>query len=95
MKTPSFTQEGIKSVADLIEPNDELITVDLKDGFHHVKIHPNFQKFLGISWSGRYVWQVLPFGVQCAPYFIYKIVRPVVIYLGSGLSAGKIGVYFK
>ena len=82
MKTPSFRQEGIKSVADLIEPNYQLVTVDLKDGFHHVRIHVEFQKYLGVSWRGNYyMWQVLPFGVQCAPYFFYKILWPVVTFL--------------
>ena len=48
MKTPSFTQEGIKSVADLIEAEDKLVTVELKDSFYHIKIHPDFQKYLSI-----------------------------------------------
>ena len=28
-----------KTVAQLIEPKDELVTVDKKNGFHHIKIH--------------------------------------------------------
>ena len=52
-------------MADLIEPKDQMVTINLKDGFHHVKIHPEFQKYLSIYWKGNnYVWQVLPFGVH-------------------------------
>ena len=82
MQTPSFTQEDIKSVSVLIDHNDQLVTIDLKDRFHHVKIHQDYQKYLGISWKGGYyVWQVLPCGVQCTPYYFYKVVRPVVTFL--------------
>ena len=31
--------EDIKTVSQLIEPNDDLFTVDIKNGFHHIKIH--------------------------------------------------------
>ena len=59
-----------------------MITVDFKDGFHHVLIHPDFTKYLGIEWDGEfYEWQVLPFGVQCAPYYFYKVVHPMIIFL--------------
>ena len=29
----------VKTVAQLIEPKDNLVTVDIKNGFHHIKIH--------------------------------------------------------
>ena len=35
-------------MAELIEPDDDLVTADLKDGFHHVKIQYKFQKYLGM-----------------------------------------------
>ena len=31
--------EDIKTVAQLIEPKDDLVTVDIKNGFRHIKIH--------------------------------------------------------
>ena len=31
--------EDIKTVALLIEPKDDLVTVDIKNGFNHIKIH--------------------------------------------------------
>ena len=31
--------EDIKTVAQLIEPKDDLVTIDIKNGFHHIKIH--------------------------------------------------------
>ena len=80
--TPKFSQEGIKTVAELIQPGDVLASIDLEQGFHHVPIAPEFQTYLGFKWKGHYfVWQYLPFGVSCAPYYFYKCVRPVVRYL--------------
>lgn len=80
--TPRFSQEGIQAVSDLIKPNDDLFTVDLKDGFHQVPINRRFWKYMGIKWRGvYYVWVVLCFGVSCAPYFFHKTIRPVVTFL--------------
>ena len=31
--------EDIKTVAQLLEPKDDLVIVDIKNGFHHIKIH--------------------------------------------------------
>ena len=31
--------EDIKTVAQLIKPKDDLVTVDIKNGFHYIKIH--------------------------------------------------------
>ena len=82
INSPKFTQEGIAAVSDLIECDDELVTIDLKDGFHHVGIHKHFQTYVGFKWRGEYfVWQFLPFGIACAPYFFNKVLQPVVEYL--------------
>ena len=35
----TFQCEKIKTVAQLIEPKDDLVAVDIKNGFHHIKIH--------------------------------------------------------
>ena len=79
---PKFSQENIEVVANLIEPQDHIITTDLKDGFHHCKIHPDFHKYLGFYYKGDYyVWQALPFGLKSSPYHFNKFLRPVVQYL--------------
>ena len=36
------TCEDIKTVAQMIDPKDDLVTVDIKNGFHHIKIHSLF-----------------------------------------------------
>ena len=82
MKTPKFNQEGTSVVSELIEAEDQLITIDLQDGFHHIGVHESCQTYLGFMWKNRYyVWTALPFGVKCAPYFLNKILRPCIAFL--------------
>ena len=78
----SFQNEGISTVSELIEGSDTLFSVDLKNGYHHVPIHIQDQRFLGIKWRNRYyVWQVLPFGLRCSSYFFCKTIRPAIQFL--------------
>ena len=80
--TPKFSEEGIGSVAELIQDGDQLISVDLENGFHRVDVHPSCRTYLGMRWRGIcYVWKVLPFGVNCAPFVFNKILCPVVQFL--------------
>lgn len=82
MSVPKFSQEGIESVAQQIQCNDRMISVDLKNGFHHVGLHKESRKYLGMCWNGvYYVWDVLPFGAKMSPFVFNKCLRPVVTYL--------------
>ena len=41
-----------------------------------------FRQYLGFQWNNCYfVWNVLPFGLCCSPYYFSKILRPVIIHL--------------
>ena len=77
-----FTNEGINVVQELVAPGDNIVTVDLKDGFYHVPVHPGSRTFLGFRFLGSYyVWNRLCFGLRCSPYFFGKLIRPVVQFL--------------
>ena len=76
-----FTQEGIESVSEQIQEGDQLISIDLKNGFHHVKVQKRFRKYLGITWKGKYYfWCIFAFGIKSSPYYFNKILHPVVRY---------------
>ena len=78
----SFIQENIDTVLELVEPGDKLITLDIKNGFFHIKVDPKFQTFLGFKYKEKYyVWCVLPFGLKHSPYYWGKVLRPVIQYL--------------
>lgn len=78
----SFRNEGIDSVTQLIEANDTLCSIDLKNGYHHVPICVEDQKYLGFSWKNTfYIWLVLPFGLKCSSYYFCKTVCPAIQFL--------------
>ena len=78
----NFQYEDINTVIDYVQPHDQLITLDIKNGYHHIPVALEHQQYLGISFQGRYfVWQVLPFGLSSSPYFFCKTVRPIIQYL--------------
>ena len=77
-----FKQEDIRVVEQIIKPKDYLTSIDLKDGFFHIKVHKDFQKYLSFEFEGNfYSFTVLCFGFCLSPYFFYKCLRPVVKYL--------------
>jgi hypothetical protein len=79
---PTFQYDDINTVYDLIQPDDELVTLNLEKEFYHIPIHPDFWTYLGMCWKGQYyVWKVLPFGLNVSPYYFFKSVRVVVTYL--------------
>ncbi len=79
---PKFRYDDIDTLSEFINPNDYIVTVDLKNGFHHIPVSENHQQYLGICFQGQYyVWTVLPFGLSSSPYYFCKTVRPVIQYL--------------
>jgi hypothetical protein len=77
----SFKYESIKEVIHLAKFRDFLFTVDLKTGYHHVDIDPQFWQFLGFEWKGRYyVFCQLPFGLATGCYVFAKILKQLVQY---------------
>ena len=82
IQCPSFSQEGITAVQALIEEDDNLFTVDLKNGFYHVNLKKESRTYMGIKWNNQYfVWAALAFGVSIALYYFNKIVRPMIVFL--------------
>ena len=83
-EVPKFRYDDINTVLDLVKPGDNIVTVDIKNGFYHIPVHKDCQKYLGIFWNGNYyIWKVLPFGLSASPYFFNKCIRPIVDYLRS------------
>ncbi|XP_031344364.1 uncharacterized protein LOC116171583 isoform X1 [Photinus pyralis] len=59
-----------------------MCTVDLKDAYYLIPIHPCHRKYLRFCFNGKlYEWNCLPFGLSCAPWVFTKILKPVVSLL--------------
>jgi hypothetical protein len=52
LSPPTFTNESIKIIQDVVEENDLLVTVDLKNGFYHVVIIKNI---LGLCGTVKFI----------------------------------------
>ena len=79
LQVDKFKYESIKEVSTLCKLRDLLFTVDLKSGYHHVDIHPEFWQYFGFEWEGRfYVFCQLPFGLATACFVFTKIIKQLV-----------------
>ena len=82
-----FKYENIKCVTAQVEQGDYMISVDLKNGYQHILIHPDFRAYLGICWKGQYyTWRVLPFELNFSPFAFCKVVRVLATYLTASDS---------
>ena len=48
-----FKMESLQSVLNIIRPFCWMASVDLKDAFYTVPIHPDHQKFLKFKWQAH------------------------------------------
>ena len=92
--------EGVNEALQYANQGKHMIKFDLKSGYHHIDIHPDFHKFLGFSWkfgdkTKYFEFNVLPFGLSSAGHIFTKVVRvlvkywrsrgiPVIVYLDDG-----------
>ena len=72
----SFRMETAASVRESIHREDWAVSMDLKDAYFHILIHPADRKFLRFVWN-KVVFQfvALPFGLAPAPWVFTKITR--------------------
>jgi hypothetical protein len=66
LRFPRFKYAHINQTREVFEPGDFLFAWDLKDGYWHIDLHPDFWTYMAFEWEGEiYHFAVLPFG--CAP----------------------------
>ena len=88
-----FKYEDLRVAALLFDVDEYLFKFDLKSGYHHVDIHPDFHTYLGFQWETKgvasyYVFTVFPFGLSTACCLFTKMMRPLIRHWrGRGLKA--------
>ena len=59
-----FRMETLSVILPQLTPDDWAVTIDLKDAYLHVPVHPDSHYLLGFSFLRRtFLFQVLPFGL--------------------------------
>ena len=79
--TPSFKMETPKSIIQALQKGQWMTSLDMKDAYFHIPIHPLFRRYLRFCHHGK-VWQfkALPFGLSTSPRIFTKILMPVLAY---------------
>ena len=84
LKIPKFRMESALTVMSAMRQHLWAVSLDIKDAYLHVPIHPAFRKFLHLAFLGRiYRFRVLPFGISTAPYAFTRIVRDLAAHFHS------------
>ena len=75
----SFKMETLQSVLVSVRPGDWMESLDLKDAYLQVSMHPDSRKFLRFMVGGGKVYQfkVLCFGLSTAPQVFTRVMAPV------------------
>lgn len=95
VEVPKFKYEDVKEALNYFKEGSSMILWDLKNGYHAIKIHPEFRKYLGFKFTHegktKYAqYAVGPFGLRDLPYLFTKIFRVLVRHWRSiGLSVVK------
>jgi hypothetical protein len=77
MTAPPFRYEHLEQILPAVKPGVWMIKVDMKDGFHHCRIHPEYRFLTAFQWlNTTYVWNCLPFGLNCSPFIFVKTLKP-------------------
>jgi len=71
-------------VRDLLQSNNWMCSLDLKDAYHSVAIAKEHCKYLHFLWDGQiYKFTCLPFGLCSAPRTFMKLLCSAMAHLQS------------
>jgi hypothetical protein len=75
-----FKMETENSIRLSIQPGDWSTSLDLRDAYFHVSMHPETWKYLRFVWESKvYQFVSLPFGLSPAPYIFTMITKQLAI----------------
>ena len=88
MNVPHIKYEGFETALNYFKKGTFMYSFDLKDGYHHISIHPDFKTYLGFSIclngvTTYFQYTVGCFGLADLPRLFTKIYRPLVSHWRS------------
>lgn len=88
IEAPHFKMENIPTVIKLLFNNYYMTTIDLKDAYFLISIHPHHRKFLRFVFNDQaYEFICFPFDLALAPYTFTKLLSPVIEQLRKEIIA--------
>ena len=77
-----FRMETLASILPALRPSDLAVSLDLKDAYFHIPIHPDSRDLLGFSFGGQsFRYRAMPFGLRPAPRVFSRVVSAVAAFL--------------
>jgi hypothetical protein len=81
MSPPHFQMETVQSIIQATELDLWATSIDLKDAFFHIPVHPDHRKYLRFTVDGiHYQFKALPFGLGMSPYVFTRVMKSVGTY---------------
>jgi len=82
IKPKHFRMEHITAVLNARNNNTWATSIDLRDAYLHIPIHPSHQRWLRFKVGNQaYAFRCLPFGLSTAPRVFTRVVKSVAAYL--------------
>ena len=82
ISTQHFRMETLNVILPQLSASDWAVSIDLKDAYLHVPIHPSSRRFLGFQFLGKtFQYKVLPFGLKDSPWVLTRVVATLVGHL--------------
>ena len=79
-----FKMETVQSVLLSVRPGDWMVSIDLKEAYLQIPVHPDSRKYLRFVAFGRvYQFRALCFGLVLAPQVFARVMAPVSSILHS------------
>ena len=72
---PSFTMESPRSIISALGQSQWLTSLDLKDTYFQIGIHPADRRFPRFCHNGTWQFRALPFGLATSPRVVTKILK--------------------
>ena len=87
-----FKMESLENVLNIMQPNIWMASVDLRDEFYTVPVHPGHQKYLRFKWNNTlYQFKVMPNGYSEAMSVFTKLLK---VSFGLVRQKGHLSVVF-
>ena len=84
LHVPTFKMETAEIIRNSVTKGEWLVSINLKDAYFHVPIHPDSQHLLHFHVDKQtYQFKALPFGLAMAPLEFTRIVKEVKLVLQS------------
>lgn len=82
VRPQKFRMETLHQIVPTLSIGSWAVTIDLKDAYLHIPMHPSSRRFLSFQYKGTdYIFKALPFGLSTSPRVFTRVTRVVLAYL--------------